>query len=447
MEVECLRAATSAEPLTGARGRQVWLGITFDSLLVNHLHEEALLVHISAVYPVLGCALVQQPGTLIGTCNSHICISNCARGKLGGNGEGVWVRRGTGCFIRQSQVPEELLRPNSVDEAFGQVRQHTQLLIHVLHLEHGGFCLLTCTWAAGCRLNSGFGNAILTILDRFGKRVMEVCSVPQQRIACQGDAPLGLHTGDGCKPLGGWVLDLVTLISNHHSSLIDKRLKGLACSNSLGQKQTAEYVVEFLDPVVDYIAGDQQQGPLVWVECDTCPLVGLQLGRHASSHHHLQKKKETIIKGASYGGRASPANPKRVPPLILSFLSSSIHIVVTVTKSCYVLQQNSSVSDQSDASLNRCGAGLLLHLRLFPLGDLAPATIPFIGPAVSSAMRFLRARVGFTFSSFLVFLNGRVGWRARSFGAKIITPSFGPQRAALCNDGTVCTPKKYDGGK
>lgn len=39
----------------------MWLGITFDSLLVNHLHEEALLVHIPAVYPVLGCALVQQP--------------------------------------------------------------------------------------------------------------------------------------------------------------------------------------------------------------------------------------------------------------------------------------------------------------------------------------------------------------------------------------------------
>ena len=40
---------------------QVWLGATFDSLLVDHLHEEALLVHVPAVDPVLSGALVQQP--------------------------------------------------------------------------------------------------------------------------------------------------------------------------------------------------------------------------------------------------------------------------------------------------------------------------------------------------------------------------------------------------
>lgn len=57
--------------------------------------------------------------------------------------------------------------------------------------------------------------------------------------------------------------------------------------------------------------------------------------------------------------------------------------------------------------------GLLLRLRLFPLEDLVPATMPFIGPAVSSAMRFFRAGVGCTLSSFLVLLNGRLGWRAR----------------------------------
>ncbi len=57
--------------------------------------------------------------------------------------------------------------------------------------------------------------------------------------------------------------------------------------------------------------------------------------------------------------------------------------------------------------------GLLLRLRLFPLGDLVPTTMPFIGPAVSSAMRFFRAGVGVTFSSFLVLLNSRLGWRAR----------------------------------
>ncbi len=47
------------------------------------------------------------------------------------------------------QVLEELLRPNSVDEAFSQVSQHAQLLIHVLHLGRGCSCHLTCTWAAG----------------------------------------------------------------------------------------------------------------------------------------------------------------------------------------------------------------------------------------------------------------------------------------------------------
>ncbi len=88
-------------------------------------------------------------------------------------------------------------------------------------------------------------------MDRLGERVMEVCRVPQyvmraphdhgvilihvvlQRVACEGDAPLGLQTCDSCKSLGGWVLDLMTLISNHHSSLTDERLKGFACSNSL----------------------------------------------------------------------------------------------------------------------------------------------------------------------------------------------------------------------
>lgn len=34
---------------------------TFDSLLVYYSHEEALLVNIAAIHPVLGCALIQQP--------------------------------------------------------------------------------------------------------------------------------------------------------------------------------------------------------------------------------------------------------------------------------------------------------------------------------------------------------------------------------------------------
>lgn len=95
-------------------------------------------------------------------------------------------------------------------------------------------------------------------MDRLGKRVMEVCRVPQyvmraphdhgvilihvvlQRVACEGDAPLGLQTGDSCKPFRGWVLDLMTLISDHHSSLTDERLKRFTCDNSLSKKQTAK---------------------------------------------------------------------------------------------------------------------------------------------------------------------------------------------------------------
>lgn len=54
-------ALETAGLLQSRAGHQVWLGITFDGLLVNHLHEEALLVHIPAVDPVLSSALVQQP--------------------------------------------------------------------------------------------------------------------------------------------------------------------------------------------------------------------------------------------------------------------------------------------------------------------------------------------------------------------------------------------------
>jgi len=74
--------------------------------------------------------------------------------------------------------------------------------------------------------------------------------------------------------------------------------------------------------------------------------------------------------------------------------------------------------------------GLLLRLRLFPLGDLVPATMPFIGPAVSSAMRFFRAGVGFTFSSFLVLLNGRLGWRARYLRVKLHRSLASAQKAS-----------------
>ena len=58
------------------------------------------------------------------------------------------------------QVLEELLRPNSVDEAFSQVRQHTQLLIHVLQLGRGCSCHLTYTWATGCKLESSFDDVM-----------------------------------------------------------------------------------------------------------------------------------------------------------------------------------------------------------------------------------------------------------------------------------------------
>ena len=54
-------ALETAGLVQSSAGHQMWLSITFDSLLVNYLHEEALLVHIPAVYPVLGCPLVQQP--------------------------------------------------------------------------------------------------------------------------------------------------------------------------------------------------------------------------------------------------------------------------------------------------------------------------------------------------------------------------------------------------
>ena len=53
-------ALETAQLLQSSAGHQVKLAFTFDSLLVNHLHEEALLVHIPAVDPVLGCAFVQQ---------------------------------------------------------------------------------------------------------------------------------------------------------------------------------------------------------------------------------------------------------------------------------------------------------------------------------------------------------------------------------------------------
>ncbi len=54
-------ALETAQCAESSAGHQVQLGITFDSLLVHHLHEEALLVHIPAVHPVLSGALVQQP--------------------------------------------------------------------------------------------------------------------------------------------------------------------------------------------------------------------------------------------------------------------------------------------------------------------------------------------------------------------------------------------------
>ena len=90
---------------------------------------------------------------------------------------------------------------------------------------------------------------------------MEVCRVPQyvmraphdhgvilihvvlQRVACEGDAPLRLQTAHGCKSLGGWVLDLMTLISNNNSSLIDERLKRFAYGKNLHQNRWQSHCV------------------------------------------------------------------------------------------------------------------------------------------------------------------------------------------------------------
>ena len=48
--------------------------------------------------------LLHNRATLISTPLQYMCIGNCARGEVGGEWEGVWVRTGAGRFIRQSQV-------------------------------------------------------------------------------------------------------------------------------------------------------------------------------------------------------------------------------------------------------------------------------------------------------------------------------------------------------
>ena len=62
------------------------------------------------------------------------------------------------------QVLEQLLRPDAVHKALCHGLQHTQLLVHVLHLVPGSTCHLACTSPLAC--DAVFASLVICATDQ-----------------------------------------------------------------------------------------------------------------------------------------------------------------------------------------------------------------------------------------------------------------------------------------